>query len=64
MSKADVRPGGKYLPAALFNVERVTARGIARVASDVPLEAAQQAVACSSARQVTSHAPAHMAAAE
>ena len=44
MSKADVRPGGKYLPAALFNVERVTARGIERVASDVPLEAAQQAV--------------------
>ena len=24
MSKSDVRPGGAYLPPALFNVERVT----------------------------------------
>ena len=34
MSKSDVREGGKYLPAALFNVEKVTARGaVERIAS-------------------------------
>lgn len=41
MSKSDVRPGGAYLPPALFNVEKVTARGaIERVASALLVDAA------------------------
>ena len=36
MSKSDVRPGGAYLPPALFNVEKVTARGaVERIASSM-----------------------------
>jgi len=42
MSKSDVRPGGAYLPPALFNVEEVTARGaVERIASALLVDAAR-----------------------
>ena len=45
MSKSDVRAGGKYLPAALFNVEIVTARGtVLPIARALPADDARAAM--------------------
>ena len=44
MSESDVREGGKYLPVALFNVERVTKAGVQRIASALPVDIARAEV--------------------